>query len=122
MSDEKRFDVSQFGDEVKRILVVAAHPDDLETTSGGTLALLTGRGIEVARGDYLTFLDNDTAVRTRPWLTGLRRALETDESAGIVSPKLVFPFPPYPIECAGCAVEVFDPAVHGVDKKHGVPA
>ena len=48
MSDEKQFDVSQFGDEIKRILVVAAHPDDLETTSGGTLALLIGRGVEVA--------------------------------------------------------------------------
>ena len=48
MSDGQRFDISQFGDEIKRILVVAAHPDDLETTSGGTLALLIGRGIEVA--------------------------------------------------------------------------
>ena len=28
--------------------MVAAHPDDLETTSGGTLALLMGRGVEVA--------------------------------------------------------------------------
>ena len=62
------------------------------------------QAIEAARGDYLAFLDNDTAVRTRPWLSGLRRTLEADESAGIVSPKLVFPFPPYPIECAGCAV------------------
>ena len=44
MSNEKQFDVSQFGDEIKRILVVAAHPDDLETTSGGTLALLIARG------------------------------------------------------------------------------
>ena len=39
MSDEQRFAASQFGDEIRRILVVAAHPDDLETTSGGTLAL-----------------------------------------------------------------------------------
>ena len=44
MSDEQRFNTSQFGDEVKRLLVVAAHPDDLETTSGGTLALLIDAG------------------------------------------------------------------------------
>ena len=62
------------------------------------------QAIKQARGGYLVFLDNDTAVRTRPWLTGLRRALEGDESAGLVAPKLVFPFPPHPIECAGCAV------------------
>ncbi|KPJ64259.1 hypothetical protein AMK68_02005 [candidate division KD3-62 bacterium DG_56] len=62
------------------------------------------RAIEIAEGDYLAFLDNDVAVRTLPWMTGLRRALEGTERAGIVAPKLVFPFSPYPIECAGCAV------------------
>jgi GT2 family glycosyltransferase len=62
------------------------------------------RAIAVAEGDYLAFLDNDIVVRTLPWLTGLRRALESHPRAGMVAPKLVFPFPPYPIECAGCAV------------------
>ena len=40
MTDEKRFDVGQFGNEIKRLMVVAAHPDDLETACGGTVALL----------------------------------------------------------------------------------
>ena len=48
-----RFDITQFGapgpeGDIRRILVVAAHPDDLETSCGGTLALLVESGVEVA--------------------------------------------------------------------------
>ena len=32
---------------VQRLIVVAAHPDDLETMCGGTIALLVARGVEV---------------------------------------------------------------------------
>jgi len=41
MTDVRSFDVSQFGGDIQRLLVVAAHPDDLETTCGGTLASMT---------------------------------------------------------------------------------
>ena len=34
-------------EEVKRAIVVVAHPDDMETIMGGTVALLVDRGIEV---------------------------------------------------------------------------
>jgi LmbE family N-acetylglucosaminyl deacetylase len=34
-------------DQVKRLIVVAAHPDDLETMCGGTIALLVQRGVTV---------------------------------------------------------------------------
>jgi LmbE family N-acetylglucosaminyl deacetylase len=74
MSDDHQFDVNQFGPEVQRILVVAAHPDDLETTSGGTLALLIGRGIEVA---LLLGTDGDIGTHdlsfTRETLAAVRR-------------------------------------------------
>jgi len=74
MSNERRFDVGQFGDEVRRILVIAAHPDDLETTCGGTLALLIERGTEVA---LLLCTDGDIGTHdpgfTRASLAATRR-------------------------------------------------
>lgn len=73
MSTEKRFDISQFGD-VKRVLVVAAHPDDLETACGGTVALLLERGVEVA---LLLCTDGDIGTHdpafTRERLAATRR-------------------------------------------------
>lgn len=62
------------------------------------------QGLEVASGAYIAFLDNDTAVRTRSWLSGLVGTLNQEENAGIVGPKLLFPFPPYDIEHAGAAI------------------
>lgn len=62
------------------------------------------QALETARGDYLGFLDNDTAVRRRGWLGTLQGVLDHTPGAGIVGPKLLFPFPPYAIECAGVAI------------------
>lgn len=64
------------------------------------------QALEKVRGEYIAFLDNDVVVRRRRWLEGLRAALEAEERNGIVGPKLLFPWPPYPIECAGCEVTV----------------
>ncbi|MGQ9490157.1 MAG: PIG-L deacetylase family protein [Anaerolineae bacterium] len=73
MSNTPSFDVSQFG-EVKRVLVVTAHPDDLETACGGTMALLIERGAEVA---LLLCTDGDIGTHdpsfTRATLAATRR-------------------------------------------------
>lgn len=34
-------------DDVKRLIVIAAHPDDLEVVCGGTIALLAARGVHI---------------------------------------------------------------------------
>ena len=78
-STEPRFDISQFGKvgqegDVRRLLVVAAHPDDLETTCGGTLALLIDAGVEAA---LLLCTDGDIGTHdvsyTRERLAATRR-------------------------------------------------
>jgi LmbE family N-acetylglucosaminyl deacetylase len=44
--DKQLQGIEAFAD-VKRLIVVAAHPDDLEVLCGGTIAQLTDRGVEV---------------------------------------------------------------------------
>ena len=62
------------------------------------------QGLALATGDLIAFMDNDVCVRHRHWLGGLRGVLESQGRAGIVGPKLVYPFAPYRIECAGVAI------------------
>ena len=70
--------------DVKRLIVVAAHPDDLECLCAGTLALLVAQGVEVfsvncTLGDIGT---QETGV-VRPALAATRLA-ETAAAAGIL--------------------------------------
>ncbi len=62
------------------------------------------QGLALATGDFIAFMDNDVAVRHRHWLKGLADVLWSAPEIGIVGPKLLFPFPPYNIECAGAAI------------------
>jgi GT2 family glycosyltransferase len=61
-------------------------------------------GMELMRGDYWVFLDNDAVVRSRRWLERLSAVLESDPAIGAVGPKLVYALPPHGIQCAGCDV------------------
>ena len=62
------------------------------------------QGLGVADQPYIAFCDNDLMVRSADWLATLKARLDADAAHGIVGPKLVFPFEPYNIECAGAAI------------------
>jgi len=62
------------------------------------------QGLERVQQPLIAFCDNDVAVRSRNWLAILRTRLEAEDRNGIVGPKLVYPFEPYRIECAGAAI------------------
>ncbi len=72
----------------------------------GNVGCSTARnqGAAAARGDRLVFIDNDVALRRRDWLAGLAAGLGSLPEAVIVGPKLVYPFAPFDIQCAGVAI------------------
>ena len=73
-------------------------PTNIGAVAGRNAAL------EVATGDFITFLDNDTLVAQANWLEHLGAFLHFNVGCGIVVPKLLFPWAPDVIECCGCAV------------------
>jgi len=62
------------------------------------------RAIAAARGELLVFADNDIAPRTRRWMPGLRAALASVPRGGMAGAKMVYPWTPYPIQCAGVGI------------------
>jgi GT2 family glycosyltransferase len=66
----------------------------------------TGRNqaLAASSGRYIAFMDNDVVVRSTDWIDRLVDVLESQEKAGIVGPKMIYPFPPHLIQCAGAAV------------------
>jgi GT2 family glycosyltransferase len=62
------------------------------------------QGLERVTQPLVAFCDNDLVVRSRGWLGVLQAALEEAPGNGLVGPRLVYPFAPYDIECAGVAI------------------
>jgi GT2 family glycosyltransferase len=62
------------------------------------------QGLELAEGDYCAFLDNDVMAVGEDWASGLVEVLEEEPDAGIVGPKMIYPFEPHWIQCAGVGI------------------
>ena len=68
-------------DDVQRLIVVAAHPDDLETICGGTIARLAQRGVTVFSVNCtLGDIGTQDSSATRPALA-TTRLVEAEEAA-----------------------------------------
>lgn len=77
-------------DDVKRLIVIAAHPDDLETMCGGTIALLVARGVEVFSANCtLGDIGTQESGIVRPVLAATRLA-ETAGAAHILGIKQTY--------------------------------
>ncbi len=77
-------------EEVHRLIVVAAHPDDLETLTGGTVALLVQRGVQVYSVNCtLGDIGAQDPNLARPALASTRLA-ETDEAARLLGVSRTF--------------------------------
>jgi GT2 family glycosyltransferase len=60
--------------------------------------------LKMCRGKYMCLLDNDVILRNRDIFETLIGFLQTYPNVGIVTPKLLYPIPPFRIQCAGGGV------------------
>jgi GT2 family glycosyltransferase len=60
--------------------------------------------MSIVESDFVAWVDNDVLARSRGWATALARRLDERADVGIVGPKLVYPWRPQNIQCAGCDV------------------
>jgi O-antigen biosynthesis protein len=100
-SDETPDVIAHFSARASRENIVV-HSLRLEQNLGAIVG--RNRGMELMRGKFWVFLDNDIVVRTRPWMEKLRQKFSADSQLGVVGPKLVYALPPHDIQCAGCDV------------------
>lgn len=72
----------------------------------GNVGAIRGRNeaLALVESDRVAFLDSDCLARTDGWLAKMSAWLGAHSGAGIVGAKLVYPWEPHAIQCAGCDV------------------
>ena len=58
----------------------------------------------VVESELVAFIDSDCLARTEGWLAKMASYLDANPKVGIAGPKLVYPWAPHAIQCAGCDV------------------
>lgn len=77
-------------DDVKRLIVVAAHPDDLESVCGGTIYMLARRGVEIFSVNCTLGDIGDREGTMRRTELATHRIDETEAAARILGIKQTF--------------------------------
>jgi LmbE family N-acetylglucosaminyl deacetylase len=89
MMSEEIKGLEAFG-ETKRLIVIAAHPDDLETLCGGTVTLLAQQGVSIFSANCtLGDIGAQDPTLARPALASTRLA-ETEDAARILGIRRTF--------------------------------
>ncbi|MHC4248011.1 MAG: glycosyltransferase family 2 protein [Planctomycetota bacterium] len=61
-------------------------------------------GLALVESEYVALIDSDCLARTQGWLAKMAAYLDAHADVGVVGPKLVYPWKPHAIQCAGCDV------------------
>lgn len=62
------------------------------------------QALALAAGERIVFLDNDVRPCAADWLLRLRHRLDRQPRAGMVGAKMIYPWAPHPIQCAGVGI------------------
>jgi GT2 family glycosyltransferase len=98
-------DVAAVFDSVEAAAVAAGHTIK-RLRFDENVGAIRGRneGMALVESTCVAWVDSDCLVRSRGWLSRLVAHLDGSSDTGIVGPKLVYPWPPHRIQCAGCEV------------------
>ena len=67
-------------------------------------SLARNQAWQKATQKYTVLMDNDAAVCTSDWLARLRGRLDSNDKLAILGPKIIYPYLPHKIQCAGVAI------------------
>jgi GT2 family glycosyltransferase len=67
-------------------------------------SLARNEGWEKVTAPYTVFIDSDACICTRDWLSRLIAEFAEHPGLGILGPKMIYPYQPHKIQCAGVSI------------------